>query len=80
MTGPPQAAVTSLRPDLVLWSSTQRRVYVVELTVPWEDAVQEAFERKRNRYSACSGQQGWDAKIYPVDVDARGSSQPLLLS
>lgn len=35
----------------VLWSSTQCRVYFVELTVPWEDAVQEAFERERSRYS-----------------------------
>ena len=30
-----------------LWSKSCRRVFIVELTVPWEDAIDEAFERKR---------------------------------
>ncbi|KAJ8334237.1 hypothetical protein SKAU_G00398760 [Synaphobranchus kaupii] len=42
-----EIAITNLRPDLVLWSNSQHMVYFVELTVPWEDAVQEAFERNK---------------------------------
>ena len=65
LTVPPQIAITNLRPDLVLWSNTQCRVYFVELTVPWEDAVEEAFEQKKLRYSdlaAEAEQRGWRAQ------------------
>ncbi|KAL6468443.1 hypothetical protein MHYP_G00241200 [Metynnis hypsauchen] len=34
---PSEIATTTLRPDLVLWSPSLRKVYMVELTVPWED-------------------------------------------
>lgn len=40
----PEVVRTSLRPDLVLWSESQRWVFIVELTVPWEDAVDETNE------------------------------------
>ena len=36
---------TQERPDIVIWSDT-----VVELTVPWEENMEEAFERKKLRY------------------------------
>ncbi|TWW73490.1 hypothetical protein D4764_15G0008840 [Takifugu flavidus] len=32
-------AVTNLHPDLVLWSKSCRRIFIVELTVPWEEAI-----------------------------------------
>lgn len=41
---PPEIITTSLRPDLVLWSTSQRVVFIVELTVPWEASVGEAHE------------------------------------
>ncbi len=44
---PPEIAATNLRPDLVLWSKSCRHVFIVELTVPWEEAIDEAFERKK---------------------------------
>jgi len=43
---PPEIATTNLRPDIVLWSGSARVVQLIELTVPWEDAVDEAYERK----------------------------------
>lgn len=52
----------------------QDTVYFVELTVPWEDAVQEAFEKKiysEKKYSeltAEAGQKSWSGKIYQVDI------------
>lgn len=45
---PPQ---TTLRPGIILWSNSCQPVYIIELTVPWEDALEEAFERKKLRYS-----------------------------
>lgn len=39
--------VSEMRP-MVLWSSYRHIVYFVELTVPWEEVVQDAFKRKRN--------------------------------
>ncbi|KAJ8391909.1 hypothetical protein AAFF_G00083800 [Aldrovandia affinis] len=48
---PPEIITTNLRPDLVLWSTSQKLLFIVELTVPWEAAVGEAYERKRLKYS-----------------------------
>ncbi len=30
---------------MVLWSPTAKLAYIVELTVPWEDGVEEAYEK-----------------------------------
>lgn len=56
LTFPSEKASTSLRPDLVLWST--KSVYVIKLTVPWEDAVEEAQD----------GGWFWDAKTPPGNV------------
>ena len=72
---PAEIASTNLRPDLVLWSASLKHVYIIELTVPWEGAVEEAYERKKLRYSelaADAQQQGWKAKVCPVEVGCRG--------
>ena len=60
---------------MVLWSSTKKLAYVIELTVPWEDGVEEAFERKKNRYfdlATEAAQNGWKTSIFPVQVGCRG--------
>lgn len=72
---PPEIAVTNLRPDLVLWSRSCQRVFIVELTVPWEDAIGEAYERKRLRYADLAAEveaRGWNVKVWPVEVGCRG--------
>ncbi|KAL7843651.1 hypothetical protein AOLI_G00251630 [Acnodon oligacanthus] len=46
-----------------------------ELTVPWENAIEEAYERKKLRYTELATdaqQRGWNAKVYPVEVGCRG--------
>jgi len=35
----PEIATTNLRPDIVLWSGSAHIVQLIDLTVPWEDAV-----------------------------------------
>ena len=66
---------TTLRPDIVLWSVAEKRVLLVELTVPWEQGLQEAYERKKLRYTdlvAECQEKGWRATTYPVEVGCRG--------
>lgn len=62
LTVPPEIVITNLRPDLVLWSNSQHRVYFVELTVPWEDVMEEAFERKRLLQTALQQRQNREAR------------------
>jgi hypothetical protein len=72
---PPEILNTNLRPDLVLWSTSQKSLIIVELTVPWEAAVGEAYERKKLKYSDIAveaKQQGWRTQVLPVEVGCRG--------
>ena len=61
--------------DIVIFSRALRQVILIELTVPLEDRVCLAHERKRNRYlpllSLCQSN-GWNATHFPVEVGSRG--------
>ncbi len=75
LTFPPEIAATNLHPDLVLWSKSCRHVFIEELTVPWEEAIDEAFERKRLRYADLAAEaedRGWKVNVHPVEVGCRG--------
>jgi len=72
---PENVAITSLRPDVVLTSATSKQVVLLELTVPWEDRIEEANERKRAKYSDLVEQcrlNGWRARCEPIEVGCRG--------
>lgn len=45
----PDFVHTTLRPDAVLFSHTGKKIILVELTVPWEEGCEEAFERKSEK-------------------------------
>ena len=47
---PEEVAHTSLRPDIIIWSISPKRMIMVELTVPWEERIEEAFELKKAKY------------------------------
>ena len=49
---PPEVAVTSLRPDVVILSRSTKTVIMLELTVPLEDRSHLAYDRKSSKYSA----------------------------
>lgn len=54
---------------------TEDYVFFVELTVPWEDAVDEDNERKMLRYvdlEAEMEQRGWRGRVGPVEIGCRG--------
>ena len=66
---------TTKRPDLVVWSRDEKRLDLVELTVPHEDNMSTAHERKQDRYEElvreCE-ESGWTTRHYPVEVGCRG--------
>ena len=72
---PQHIARTTLRPDILLVSESMKTIIIMELTVPWEDRLGEAHERKR---SGCEDlvidcrAQGWKARCMPIKVGSRG--------
>jgi len=63
---PQEIASTNLRPDIVLWSRSRMRVYFIELTVPWEALVAEAYGRKKLRYVELGAEAEQDGKLGSV--------------
>jgi hypothetical protein len=43
---PPKITITNQRLDIVLWSKNTRQTVLIELTVPCEERIQDANERK----------------------------------
>lgn len=72
---PEAVAETPLRPDMVLISGAAKKVVLLELTVPWEERMEEAHERKRGKYAEllekCRSN-GWNASCHPIEVGCRG--------
>ena len=54
---PEEISVTALRPDIIIWSETRKEVVIGELTVPWEDNIDEAYEKKLKVYRVGSRMQ-----------------------
>ncbi len=72
---PAEITSTNLRPDLMLWSASLHLVYIIKLTMPWEDAVEEAYKCNRMRYTELASdaqQRGWNMKLRPVEGGCRG--------
>ena len=71
---PLEMELTTLRPDLVLVSRAARRVITMELTVPWEARIDEAWERKMRKYAElvedCTGN-GWNSELWTVEFRCR---------
>ena len=72
---PIEAAVTSLRPDVVLFSPSSKTIVLLELTVPLEDNVHQAHDRKTTKYSAlvtpCE-ENGFKTHMFALEVGCLG--------
>ena len=78
---PPEIAVTTQRPDIVIFSRSKKAVLLVELTVPLEDRVAAGHTRKENRYAGLVQQcteNGWFARCFAVEVGCLGYVSPSL--
>ena len=47
---PTEIALTTKRPDIVIWSVKAKKVFVIELTVPFEENFNWAHQRKLEKY------------------------------
>ena len=66
---------TNLRPDIVVTSESTKCIILIELTVPWEDRMDESHELKRAKYENIlleARLKGWTTHCYPIEVGCRG--------
>ena len=80
---PEKILTTSLRPDMVLTSEATKQVVILELTVPWEDRIEEANCRKTAKYQELAAEcriNGWKARNEPFEVGCRGFTGRSLLN
>ena len=64
-----------LRPDLIINNEERRIIKLIELTVCWEDNIDNAQERKMKRYKDLVDQyleEGIDAECIIIEIGARG--------
>jgi hypothetical protein len=76
----------SRRPDLVLWTrddADESVVWIIELTVPYEDNIQAANDRKMDKYASLAGELQAHRRpcfdkviLWAVEVGARGKLGP----
>ena len=71
----PDVVQTSLRPDIVLWSKTGKKLIVIELTVPLGTRFEETYQWKKAKYTEpldlCK-EKCWRTWLFPVEVGVRG--------
>ena len=66
---------TRLRPDIVIHSASTQQLIMVELTIPYENRMEEAHIYKREKYLNLTKElrdAGYKAVVMPVEVGARG--------
>ncbi len=72
---PTHITQSKLRPDIILVSEATKQLILMELTVPLEERMEEAQERKREKYQElvedCQ-KNGWRTSCMPVEVGSRG--------
>ena len=72
---PTEIALTTKRPDIVIWSVKAKKVFVIELTVPFEENFDWAHQRKLEKYEDLREQcirNGWITNVFPIKVGCRG--------
>ena len=78
---PPVIVVTAKRPDVTIYSTSEKKCVVIELTVPAEENLAQANNRKKCKYAdlihECQ-EAGWDVRYFPVEVGSRGFTNQTL--
>ena len=76
---PSHVLPTSIRPDLVLLFPPNRKIYILELTVPFETNISSARLRKSNHYASLLTDlrlSAYQAKFFSLEVGSRGFLSP----
>ncbi|XP_071836870.1 uncharacterized protein [Apostichopus japonicus] len=72
---PPEITETAKRPDITIFSKKTKNVIIIELTVPMEENLANAYARKKCKYQdlvADCESRGWSTYYFPIEVGSRG--------
>ena len=73
---PPEIWATPQRPGIVVWSESLKKVYIIELTCPAEEGINNAAVRKQVRYdelkTSINSRTVWTATVITIEAGARG--------
>ena len=72
---PTVICITNLRPDIVIWSLSLKKVILLELTCPLEENIVQAKARKSARYLPLLNlikDSGWTATLLLMEAGVRG--------
>ena len=72
---PTEIALTTKSPDIVIWSVKAKKVFVIELTVHFEENSDWAHQLKLEKYEDLREQcvrNGWITNVFPIEVGCRG--------
>ena len=72
---PIEIALTTKRSDTLIWSVKAKKVFVIELTVPYEENFNWAHQRILEKYENLREQcvrNGWITNVFPIEVECRG--------
>ena len=69
---PTEIALTTKRPDIVIWSVKSKKVFVIELTVPYEENFDWAHQHKYEDLQEQCVRDGWIMNVFPIEVRCRG--------
>ena len=72
---PPEIVETAKRPDIIIYSRCTKNVILIELTVPSEENLANAYARKKCKYQdlvADCENRGWTVFYFPIEVGSRG--------
>ncbi|XP_052256458.1 uncharacterized protein LOC127861820 [Dreissena polymorpha] len=70
----PKIVQTTLRPDIVIWSTKRKKLVTIKVSVPWESRCDMAYERKKAKYTDLLDQSvpavgPW---LFPIEIGDRG--------
>lgn len=74
---PDPITTTTLQPYRIIFSDSTKQVIILELTVLWEECMEEANERKCSKYQELVEQcqsWGWRTPCEPIEMGCRGFS------
>ena len=72
---PQEITITRQRPDILITSKTSKALIILELTVPWEERMDEVYERKTAKYQELVNnckENGWKTWCFPIEIGCRG--------
>ena len=72
---PQHIVATDLRPDIVWWDDSSKKILLIELTVCFESSFRQAAERKTAKYENVVSRAkllGYSGKVITIEVGSRG--------